>query len=190
MQNAMLRLVVLLASIHAIAAAAAGAEYGTSDPCVECLKVRVGPAVVVRGPFPDELDAPFSALRLADGSFRGFSANGTTYAIAGPALQGMDGPRQAVLEAGGPGSINECGRWLTSVARSGDELLGFVHQERICDYGPQGHTDKSMAIASSRDDGLTWTDLGTVITGRDSPQLVGITGEGDCTMIDGLDGYL
>jgi hypothetical protein len=170
--------------------AAAEPDRANSEPCIECVRVRVGPPVVIRGPFPDELDAPFSALKLSDGSFRGFSANGTTYAIEGPSLWEMGGPRRAVLQAGAPGSINECGRWLTSVTRSGDKVLGLVHQERVCDYGPQGHTDKSMAIAASSDDGLSWTDLGTIITGRGSPPPTGITGEGDCTMVDGLDGYL
>lgn len=176
----------------AVSGTAAAAEPDAADGglCVDCVRVRVGPPVVVRGPFPDELDAPFSALRLGDGSFRSFSANGTTYAIDGPSLWDMDGQRRAVMEAGPPGSINDCGRWLTSIVRSGGRVLGLVHQERICDYGPQGHTDKSTAIATSSDDGLTWTDLGTVITGRDAPLPVGITGEGDCTLVDGLDGYL
>lgn len=159
-------------------------------PCLDCMRVRVGPPVVVRGPFPDELDAPFSALQLPDGSFRGFSANGSTYAIDGSTLWDMGGPRREVLQAGEPGSANECGRWLTSLTRSGDKLLGLVHQERICDYGPGGQTDKTMAIASSADNGLTWTDLGNIITGRDSPRRGTISGEGDCTMVDGHDGYL
>ncbi|WIY54031.1 hypothetical protein O9Z70_05750 [Devosia sp. YIM 151766] len=176
-----------LAFLGTFAAAAASAD---SELCMECIKVRVGPPVTVRGPFPDELDAPFTALKLPDGSFRGFSANGATYAIDGPTLRDMDNPRRAVLEAGIAGSKNECGRWLTSAMRSGGAVLGLVHQESICDYGPQGQTDKSMAIATSSDDGLTWTDLGTIITGRDAPQRGRITGEGDCTMIDGLDGYL
>ncbi len=157
---------------------------------MECLQVRVGPAVVVRGPFPDELDAAFSAIRLPDGSFRGFSANGATYAVDGANLWDMGGPRRAVLEAGAPGSVNECGRWLTATAQAGRTLIGMVHQESICDYGPQGQTDKSMAIASSNDDGLSWTDLGNIITGSDSPRLGTTSGEGDCSMIDGQDGYL
>lgn len=160
-----------------------------SEICTDCLRVRVGPAEVVRGPFPDELDATFTALRLADGTLRGFSANGTTYAVDGTSLWDLEGPRRAVLEAGAAGSINDCGRWLTSVSRAGDHLLGFVHQEADCDYD-EGRTGKSMAIASSTDDGLTWTDLGTVITGTDTPQPGTITGEGDCSMIDGMDGYL
>ncbi|MBU1333794.1 MAG: hypothetical protein KJ944_18780 [Alphaproteobacteria bacterium] len=173
-----------------ILSAAAGPVNGNDEICVDCVQVRVGPAHVIRGPFPDELDAPFTALKLDDGTFRGFSANGSTYAIEGPTLWDMAGERREVLQAGPPGSINDCGRWLTSLTRSSDRVLGFVHQERICDYGPQGHTDKTMAIATSSDDGLTWTDLGTVITGRDAPAPVGITGEGDCTMVDGRDGYL
>lgn len=189
MKSAALRVAALFALAALGTPAAAASAAADSELCVECLQVRVGPAVVVRGPFPDELDAAFTALKLPDGSFRGFSANGSTYAIDGPTLWDMGGPRREVLEAGAPGSVNDCGRWLTSTMRSGDRVLGFVHQERACDY-EQGRTDKSMAIATSLDDGLTWTDLGTVITGTDSPQPDKITGEGDCTMVDGLDGYL
>ncbi len=157
--------------------------------CLECISVRVGTPTVVRGPFPDELDAPFAALRLADGHFRAFTANSTTYALEGRSLYDMGGDRRPVLEAGPPGSINDCGRWLTSLARSGNELLALVHQEADCDYN-EGRTSKSLAIASSRDEGLSWTDLGTVISGQDAPKAATITGEGDCSMIDGQDGYL
>lgn len=189
MQCAPLRVAAMVAlTVSAMVAAAEPAQAG-SALCMECLQVRVGPPVVVRGPFPDELDAPFTALKLDDGSFRGFSANSTTYAIEGASLWDMAGPRRPVLQAGPAGSANDCGRWLTSTMQSGDKVLGLLHQEAACDYD-QGRTDKSMAIASSRDDGLTWTDLGTVIAGRDEPQPDRITGEGDCTMIDGRDGYL
>src|SRR5690606_12000140 len=94
-----------------------------------------------------------------------------------------------VLQGGAPGSINDCGRWLTSLVRSDHTLIGMVHQERDCDYD-QGRTEKSMAIASSSDDGLSWTDMGTVVTGRDLAQPTGVIGEGDCTMLDGMDGFL
>ena len=190
MKEPLLQTAMLVALTVPGTVAAAGPGHAGSEICVDCLQVRVGPPIVVRGPFPDELDAPFPALKLADGSFRGFSANGTTYAIDGETLWDMAGPRRAVLEAGAPGSANECGRWLTSITRAGDRLLGLVHQESICNYGPNGQTDKSMAIAYSFDDGLAWTDLGTVITGRDAPQPGMTTGEGDCTMVDGRDGYL
>src|SRR5690606_40435537 len=82
-----------------------------SEICADCLSVRVGPPMVVRGPFPDELDAAFTAIRLPDGRFRGFSANGITYAVDGSDIADMSGPRRAVLQAGAPGSINDCGSW-------------------------------------------------------------------------------
>src|SRR5690606_27499761 len=85
-----------------------------SIPCIECISVRVGPPVVVRGPFPDELDAPFTALKLSDGTIRAFTANGITFAVDGPSLWDLRGPRVPVLEPGPEGSINDCGRWLTT----------------------------------------------------------------------------
>lgn len=165
------------------------ATASAEEPCVSCLEVRVGLPIVARGPYPDELDASFTALRLADGSMRGFSANGTTYAVDGATLLDMEGQRTAVLPPGDAGSLSECGRWLTSTLRLNGNVLGLVHQERACDYG-QGRTSKSMAIARSADDGLTWTELQTVITGTDTPQPDRITGEGDCTLVDGADDYL
>ena len=170
-------------------AVAAGPSLASDELCIDCLQIRVGPPVVARGPFPDELDATFTALRLGDGSFRGFSANGLTYAIDGATVSGMGGQRRAVLQVGEPGSLSDCGRWLTSTMRLDGQVLGLVHQERACDYG-QGRTNKSMAVATSRDEGLTWTEPQTVITGTDVPLPDKITGEGDCTMIDGADGYL
>jgi hypothetical protein len=159
-------------------------------PCIDCISVRVGPPQVVRGPFPDELDAAFSVVQLEDGRFRGFTANGVTFAVDSDSLWSFGGERNAVLQPGEPGSINECGRWLTSVVPADGALYGFVHQESICDYGPGGQTDKSMAIARSDDQGLTWVDLGTVITGSDAPAPGTTSGEGDCSMLDGGDGYL
>lgn len=178
------------AGLVALLALGTSGASAQTDFCIECLSVRVGSPVVVRGPFPDELDASFTALRLPDGTMRGFSANGATYAVDGADIWDMGGERRAVLEPGSAGQANECGRWLTSTVRSGEEVLGFVHQESICNYGPGGQTDKTMAIASSRDDGLTWTDLGTVISGADEPKLGFTSGEGDCSMLDGEDGFL
>lgn len=171
-----------------LVAGAAANPALADDICVDCIKVRVGPPAVVRGPFPDELDAAFAAIRLPDGTFRGFTANGNTYAVDGATIADMSGPRRTVIEVGAPGSINDCGSWLTSTARSGDALFGFVHQERLCDYDV-GRTDKSMAMATSDDDGLTWSGLGTVISGTDAPLPDAITGEGDCSLVDGHDGF-
>ena len=179
----------LLVLILVGATALSGPAAASQEICTDCLQVRVGPPTVVRGPFPDELDATFTAIRLPDGTMRGFSANGATYAIDGASISDMGGPRRAVLQPGEPGSISDCGRWLTSALRDGDRVIGLVHQERDCDY-EKGRTGKSMAIASSTDNGLTWTAPQTIITGTDGLQPDRITGEGDCSMVDGADGYL
>ncbi len=101
----------------------------------------------------------------------------------------MGGERRNVLTAGPAGSAAECGRWLNGVLPVGDLIYGLVHQEAGCNYA-RGQTHKSMGIVVSRDEGLTWTDLGTIISGTDVPQRGTGTGEGDCTMVDGEDGYL
>lgn len=166
------------------------ARAASPEPlCLDCVSIRTGPPMVVRGPFPDELDNHFATLRLPDGSFRGFTANGATYAVDGPDIRAMGGPRRVVLEPGPPGSPAECGRWLNGVVRAGGRLYGLVHLESACDYD-KGETHKAMAIAVSDDDGLTWTDLGPMLSGTDRPAPGTITGEGDCTMTPGGDGFL
>jgi hypothetical protein len=180
-----MRSVALLAFLASLASGATRA----ADLCLECLSVRVGPPEVVRGPFPDELDNAFPVLKLPGAGYRGFSANGTTFAIDGETIAAMDGVRRPVLSSGPKGSPAECGRWLNSVFPSGDLLYGFVHQESGCDYD-HGQTHKSMAAAVSRDDGLSWQILGDIITGSELPRQNAVTGEGDCTMVDGQDGYL
>jgi hypothetical protein len=165
----------------------AGAE--TAKPlCVDCLRIRVGLPRVVRGPEAHIADDRFSEIQLPGGRFRGFSANAVTYAIDGPAVWAMGGPAVPVLGRGPKGSYASCGRWIQHVERAGDELVAWVHDETACNY-KIGQTHKSMSLAVSRDDGLTWQDRGLVITGTDSPATGKMTGEGDCTAIDGRDGY-
>ena len=173
----------MLTALLALAGPAAADDF-----CMDCLSIRLDPPQVVRGPFPDEIDNAFAMLKLKDGTWRGFSANGATYAIDGTSITDMGGTRRAVLKPGPKGSATECGRWLNGALPVGDVLYGLVHQESGCDYD-HGQTHKSMAMATSRDDGLTWTDLGDIITGVDPARPGAITGEGDCTMVDGGDGY-
>jgi len=47
----------------------------------------------------------------------------------------------------------------------------------------------STALATSSDYGLTWHNLGQIITGIDASTPGKNTGEGDCTAADGGDGY-
>jgi hypothetical protein len=183
-----LRAILALAVAALIGAvpSAAGPDDGF---CIDCLSVRLERPVVVRGPFADELDNQFSVIPLKDGGFRGFSANAATFAIDGAQPWSMGAERRRVLRKGPKGSASDCGRWLNAAMRADGLTYGFVHQEHGCDYRA-GQTDKSMGLAVSADEGLTWTDLGTVISGRDSATKGKITGEGDCSWVDGQDGYL
>jgi len=52
-----------------------------STPCIECIRIRVGVPMVVRGPAPDIED--FTEIQLSGGRFRGFVAGAKTYAIDG-----------------------------------------------------------------------------------------------------------
>ena len=142
---------------------------------------------MVRGPSPHDPDAPVSVVKLPDGSFRGFSSGGTTVAMDGAnPVAALQGPGRSVLAPGPPGSGADCGRWITSVLNGLDALYGLVHNETRCD-DPHG-SYKTMSIAKSRDFGLTWDVLGTIIT-TDQPNAPHSEGEGDCTGVDGHNGY-
>jgi hypothetical protein len=150
--------------------------------------VKLEHPVVVRGPSRYEPDAPVSIIELPDGTFRAFAANATTVAIDGPTPFALGGRSKVVLERGPAGSPSECGRWLTSVLQGRGALYGLIHNEQHCDYR-EGETYKSMAIARSEDLGLTWNVLGQIITAAEGPASGRQGGEGDCTAVDGHDGY-
>jgi hypothetical protein len=160
----------------------------TLPEALSCLRVRVGRPLVIRGPAPDELDTAFNEIRLANGQYRGFSANSTTYALEGASPWAMGGERTAVLAAGCAGDVSECGCWLNSSFRIGSTVHGFIHVEQACDYS-KGQTHKSMVFATSDDEGLHWSVSGQIITGTDVATTGTITGEGDCTIVKGGDDY-
>ena len=163
----------------------AGAPDAPAPLCVACLSVRLGRPLVVRGPFADELDTAFNEVRLNSGRFRGFTANGSTYAVDGDEPWAMGGARTLVMAPG----AGECGRWLNGTEKVGGVLHGWVHIETDCNYA-LGQTHKQMAHATSTDEGLTWSAPEPIITGTDSPATGTITGEGDCTAVNGGDGFL
>jgi hypothetical protein len=101
----------------------------------------------------------------------------------------MGGPGVAVLKPGPPGSSSSCGQWLQHAEPAGKMLLGWIHDETACNYKNGFQTHKSMSIATSADRGLTWHVEGSIITGTDAPTPGRITGEGDCTAVNGRDGY-
>jgi hypothetical protein len=175
-----------VAALLGIIAGAPSAKAG--EICTGCISVKLEHPVVVWGPSRHEPDAPVSIIELPDGTFRAFAANGTTVAIDGATPFALGGRSKVVLEPGPAGSPSECGRWLTSVLQDGGALYGLIHNEQHCDYR-EGETYKSMAIARSEDFGLTWKVLGQIITAGEGPASGRQGGEGDCTAVDGHDGY-
>jgi hypothetical protein len=154
--------------------------------CIECIRIRVGLPRVVRGPGPGIPDNPLTEVNLPNGRFRGFSASSTTYAIDAASPSDMGGTAVPVLSPGPRGQYGDSGEWINHVERSGWTLLAWVHDE-TGDGPNQGL--KSMSLAVSDNDGLSWRRLGQIITGKDSLTPGRITGEGDCTAVDGKDGY-
>jgi hypothetical protein len=166
-----------------------GAEVGRgSELCVECIELKLEHPLVLRGPSSHDPDAPISIIKLSDGAFRGFAANGVTVAIDGATPLDLKGPARVVLKPGPLGSPSECGRWLTSLLPVGGDLYGLIHDEQHCNYSV-GETHKSMSIAISHDDGLIWNDLGPIITDSQGDISGKPSGVGDCTAVDGHDGY-
>jgi hypothetical protein len=157
--------------------------------CVECLKIRVGLPRVMRGPPGDTVDNTFNEIRLPSGRFRGFTAVGSSYAIDGDTPWDMGGPAVTVLKPGPSGSPSSCGQWLMHVEPAGTRLLGWVHNETACRYTKNGNTHMSLTLATSADNGLTWSVLGPIITGTDQPTPGKETGETCFSTVDGKDGY-
>jgi hypothetical protein len=156
--------------------------------CVTCISIRVGLPRVVRGPAADVADNRFTEIELPHGGFRGFDVHSETRAIDGKRPWDMGAPGRVVLRPGPPGSYDSCGQWLSHAERMGAAVLGFVHAETACNYAA-GQTHKSMALAMSDDQGLSWRSLRQFISGTDSPTPGKNTGEGDCTAVNGGDGY-
>ena len=164
----------------------AAAEDGM-PPCLQCIGIKLEPPVVVRGPSPHEPDAPASVIALPDGGFRAFIAGGTTLAADGPTpAAALAGTAQVVLKPGPPGSASDCGRWVTTAMQGLGVLYGLIHNETRCS-DPKG-SYKWMSIGQSGDHGLTWQLLGAIIS-ADDVDLAHSQGEGDCTAVDGHDGY-
>jgi hypothetical protein len=151
-----------------------------------CIKIRVGIAMVARGPSPGIPDSQFTAIKLPNGQFRGFSASGTTYAIDGAKPSAMSGTAVPVLPPGPRGEYGESGEWINHVERSGNTLLAWVHDET---GDKPGMGLKSMSLAVSNNEGLAWQRLGQIITGTEGVIQGKVTGEGDCSALNGGDGY-
>ena len=180
---------LLLPVLAALLVGAALTSARAQVPCAECLSIRIGTPQIVRGPSGAESDAPFVAIRKSAGGYRGFTSNHRTYAVDGATPVDMGGPKRVIMQPGRKGTLSDCGNWLTGALPLGGKLVGLVHGESDCEYD-KGRTHKAMAIATSADEGLTWTFLGPVITHTDKATAGKMTGEGDCTLADGGDNFL
>lgn len=178
-----------LVSVGAIVSVFLSAPAAAQELCAECLSIRIGPPTIVRGPSGQESDAPFVAIKLREGGYRGFTSNHRTYAIDGATPVDMGGAKRVVMQPGRKGTLSDCGNWLTGALPLDGKLVGLVHGESDCDYD-KGRTHKAMAIATSADEGLNWNFLGAIITHTDAATPGKMTGEGDCTLADGGDGFL
>ncbi|WNG33849.1 hypothetical protein F0U61_09555 [Archangium violaceum] len=175
---------LLLASLLAVPG-----ESPAQTFCTQCLTIRLGRPLVTRGPAADELDSPYNEIQLANGQRRGFSSNASSYAVDGSDPWSTGGARRRVLAPGAAGTYSDCGQWMNDTEQVSGGVHGFIHAERSCNYGA-GQTHKSMAYGWSTDEGLSWSVRGQIITGTDAPTPGVVSGEGDCTVIDGKDGYL
>jgi hypothetical protein len=153
------------------------------------IRVRVGTPLVARGPAPNISDAAFTAIRLPNGLFRGFTAAGTTFAIDGKEPYDMGGQAATVLKPGPGGSADSCGQWINHVELEGKTLFGWVHNETACDYAKYGQTHSMMTIGTSTDYGLTWKILGPIIKGTDPPVADKETGDSCILSVRGEDSY-
>lgn len=188
--RSVLTIAALLAGLSLTSSHAQQPQRPQTPMCAECLAVRIGPPKIVRGPSGMESDAPFIAIKLANGQYRGFTSNHRTYAVDGNSPVDMSGEKRVVLQPGRKGTLSDCGNWLTGVLPEGGKLIGLIHGESACDYD-KNQTHKAMAIATSADEGLTWTILGAIITNGGKEATPGkLTGEGDCTFADGQDTFL
>ncbi len=178
----------VLGSCVALAALGLAGQIDAQCPSPANISIRLERPLVVRGPFGTELDNTFNEIKLDNGWFRGFSANGTTYKVDGAAPWSMGGTRTVVLTPGPHGAFDECGLWLQDTEKVGSVVHGFEHAEKACNYAI-GQTHKSFAYATSSNQGLTWSAPSQIITGRDVPTAGRTTGEGDCTVVNGQDGY-
>jgi hypothetical protein len=180
--------IVLLVGVHGAARGQAADTKNTQQaaPCMDCISIRVGLPKVVQGPGPGIPDSAFTMVWLSNGRFRGFSANSTTYAIDGDSPWDMAGTPMPVLGPAPRGEYGESGEWIDHIERSGNKLLGWVHDE-TGDRPGMGLWSISMAV--SENEGRSWRRLGQIITGTEGVVQGRVTGVGGGDTIDGKDGY-
>lgn len=119
--------------------------------------------------YPYFPDGHIAMLPNGDGTnVQMYWAGDSSYRTVGTTIENMAAPGPAVLTAGAAGSYDNGGAWLYSVTRTtGNNLLGFYHAEDH-EFGANPNPGKiawkSLAVATSANNGVTWTKQGQIIT--------------------------
>ncbi|MFJ5293391.1 hypothetical protein [Streptomyces sp. NPDC088348] len=145
-----------------------------SDPAPAVIATTLGTPQVV--PVPSNPvnwyanDSTFPYLPNAQGTTNiTFWVDGANYRSTGQSLDTMGpiNPTKAVLGSGTSGSFDGNGAWLSSAQRdpnnSAGVIYGFYHAEdHVFADGSYGEWN-STGLATSTDDGVTWTKKGKII---------------------------
>jgi hypothetical protein len=160
----------------------------TLVPETQHMTIRVGRPLITLGPAATLPDTPYSSISLTTGGYRGFlSGGGDVYRVEGADPWSVGGA-QTLMLTGQSSTYGSCGLWMNGEKLNvGSSYFGIVHAETSCDYANNGQTHKSMALATSGDQGATWSLVGQIITGSEPPTTGMPTGEGDCTWVNDTD---
>src|SRR5688572_16684847 len=139
----------VIAAVLLAAAVTAGAQ---DDPAGHPGAMLVQGLPIV---FPAEVDSNSPAF-WADGRLHVFNSLHHPFLSEGRNVAGLEDPVGVTFRGGVSGP-----RWMEAVIRDEDgTLYGFYHHEPtgLCEGGSK--TAPQIGAARSRDDGLTWYDLG------------------------------
>ena len=136
-------------------------------PCLVATTITLGPPTIVSVPANPILwyanDCTFPYLPNSNGTANiTFWVDGSNFRSEGTSLDTMAAinPDLSVL-SGTPGAFDNGGCWLQTVVRKNHTLYGFYHAE---DHSCVPYTEwNSTGLATSTDDGATWTKQGQIV---------------------------
>jgi hypothetical protein len=134
--------------------------------------------------FPAETDSNSPAFWIGD-RLHVLNSYHHPYISDGRSVAALDEPIGVSFQGGVVGP-----RWMESVLKAPDgTLYGYYHHEPAGVCGSLGKTMPQIGAARSEDGGLSWTDLGIVLSASlierrcDTPNLYFVGGEGDFSAV-------